>query len=328
MNKKDITDDDLMYTFHGLYGGNEPPAPAMLQTEHGDNYIARQGELAHATTVPTTTVTSGGGSPAKTTHVKPMGKPKIAKVGATKSAAERDSIKASKSNSNIVKHKDALDENLLIQDHFVRLCDTVRDKPATERKLNLMVGTKLVYDEIKDKMKSKLQDGISAAFKDLGLEEKSLQVQHDLYTPLDKLRDSVVSMVAEDPSKANRAGIRISTANKTEQMRAYNYGYALACVANNVDSVDMITDSAEVVDTLALSEFDLSLIPPYRPNSKVTLKIKPVLKDEIKIEDGPKELSIEDKIKRDREVIALRSQGFSVAYLIKTYGYTAEDFDN
>jgi hypothetical protein len=286
MSKKDISDEDLMYTFSGLYG-QTPPAPAMLETQYGDLHVQKQGELAHATTVPTTTVTSGGGSPSKTTHVKPMKPPK-----ATQSAATSDPIKTSKSNSNIVKHKDEIYiyDQISIKDQLSNLYDTVKDKTKSQKKITMAVGAKLLYDDIKREMLANVEDGANAACKDIGVEFKKINISHDILSPLDKLRDSVVNLVMEDEKNINRASLRVATASKTEAQRSWNYGYAKALMDNGINkakicsSSDSISDdSSEFIGSeIELNDSNLlSVIPPFRPNSKLKIMALTTLKDEV-----------------------------------------------
>jgi hypothetical protein len=293
----------------------------MLQTQHGDNYIKRQGELAQATTVPTHTTTSQPGTPTKTTKTKPLNAPKT-----TQSAASRDSIKASKTNSNVVKHKDelVLEDSLVIQEQFIKLCGSIKDKPATQKRLNLMVGTKLIYDDIKNKMSDMVILGARAAAGDLGVDFKGLDIKHDLFSPLDKLRDSVIDMVSKDETKVSKASLRISTASRTEQARAYNYGYALLCTENDVKQFNLVkSDTNEVMEILNIDKLELDKIPPFHPNSRVSLKIEKRVE---KVQDMAPEMSVDARIQRDKAIADMTGIRFSKEYLISHYGYKAEDF--
>jgi len=264
MGMADFTDEHLDRTHHGLY--EKPMQEAELDLGH------KQVEVGAAKTVKQIQ------QKASTARKKPAEK---------RSAADRDSIKAAGTNSNIVKHKDEQQLSLLdaitIQEQFVKLYDTVKDKPMAEKKLTLMLGTKILYDNIKKDMAGKIREGAAAASKDLGIELSGLSIEHNIFEPLDKLRDSVIDMVCKDEKTINRAAVRISTANRTEQNRSYNYGYSLTCLNNKINTVtivgeldDLSDESMQHVGTeIKLSNRGLvSQIPPFHPNSKLKIKAK------------------------------------------------------
>jgi hypothetical protein len=291
MNKKDITDDDLMYTFAGLYQPGEPPGPAYLNSQHGDKYIQRLQQIAHAEAVPTTTTTTGGGSPAKKTHVKPHTQPlKPAKT--TQSAAKADPIKTSKTNSNIVKHKDELKilDHFMVQDQLTSLVTSLNGKSDSQKKLSIMIGTKLLYDNIKSNMNDAIRLGSEKAYEDLNMDNCGIRISHDLFTKVDRLRDDVSSMILKDENSVNRVSTRILTADRTEAQRAYNYGYAKTLLDNGVNKFIIYSDSEEVSEDSAQyigKEVELNftniteVIPPFRPNSKLKIKAPPIIKDEL-----------------------------------------------
>jgi hypothetical protein len=281
---KTLSDEDLMYTHPALFGAT-PPHKTLLDTEYGDKYAQQEGKVAHATTVETVTKTSQPGAPAKKTHTKPI-VPGHAK--STGSAAKRDSIKSAGTNSNIVKKKaqDSLEltdaqQAQGIKDRFTFAINGLKDENKSVNKLGIMFATKSAYDEIKSNMKDKLYQGIEDAYTDLGLDYSNIKIQHDIFSPLDKLRDDVSEKLSKDSSYVNKGANRLAITNKTEQSRAYNYGYSLACLENNINKFVICTmaDSLSSEGTELLGkeisvtrENILEVIPPFHPNSNLTLK--------------------------------------------------------
>lgn len=268
MGMETFTDEHLDRTHHGLY--EKPQMEAELDLQH------KQVEVGAAKTVKQIQ------TKASAARKKPAEK---------RSAADRDSIKAAGTNSNIVKHKDELVicDAMAIQDQFTRLYDQVKDKSNSQKKITLMMGTRILYDDIKGKMIDKIKEGAEAAYKDLGIELGKVHMEHNIFEPLDKLRDSVIEMVCKDEKTINRAALRISTADRTEQSRAYNYGYSITCLNNKCDTVtviggleDISEESMKHIGTeIKLSNRSLvSQIPPFHPNSRLKLKAKLVESEE------------------------------------------------
>ena len=262
MGMDTFTDQHLERTHHGLY--EKPMQEAELDLQH------KQVEVGAAKTVKQIQ------HKASAARKKPSEK---------RSAADRDSIKAAGTNSNIVKHKDSLmlEDAITIQEQFKNLYETVKDKSIAQKKITLMLGTKVLYDNIKEEMAGRVKEGAIAAAKDLGIELNGINIEHNIFEPLDRLRDSVIDMVCKDESTINRAAVRISTANRTEQSRGYNYGYSLTCLNNKVNTVtviggldDISEESMKHVGTeIKLSNRELmTQIPPFHPNSKLKIKAK------------------------------------------------------
>jgi hypothetical protein len=262
MGHKDLSDEDLARTHHGLY-----EKPQLDQ----QNQIAEKGLKVQAATKATQLKT------------KAAAKAKVGSKPKTSSSNKKDSVKRSKSNSNITKsHRDSM-ENISIQDEFRAAIESISTADKTRRKLDILVATKCVYDLIKDGMVDHALRGMQDAARDLGVEDYSTNIVHDIFGPVDKLRDSVVDMVHKDPNSLNRAAARVSIANRTEQCRAYNYGYAITCVNNSKNTLLVYTD-AENTDSDSTIHIGkeievnrtniLAVIPPYRPNSRLKIKLK------------------------------------------------------
>lgn len=264
MGLEDFSDEHLDRTQHGLY--EKPQLEAENQLAH------KQVEVGAAKTI---------------TQIKHKASASKKKLPEKRNAADRDNIKAAKTNSNVVKsNRDMLcDEQIGIQDEFRQLVDGVDLTNRTNGKFNLMLATKHVYDKIKTNMTDAVNKGIKDACKDLAIESSRTKISNDLYKPLDDLRDSVVNLVMKDKANTNRAAVRVSTANRTEQSRAYNYGYAMTCVNNNKtdfviysDAVDIADDSMiRIGEELKINAVNImEKIPPFRPNSRLKLKVKEI----------------------------------------------------
>lgn len=259
--RQDMSDEDFEETQHGLY--EKPLAEAELELGH------KQVEVGAAKTIQ---------------QIKHKASAARKKAPEKRSAADKDIIKSAKSNSNIVKsHRDSLEtyDSLSLQDEFRQALETETDNKA-ERKLNTSIAANLAYDRIKANMLSKMKDGMEDAAKDLGLDKYDDKIMHNIFEPLDKIKDSIVNMITKDPNSANKAAARVGSANRTEQTRSYNYGYALVCLQNDHSKLsvysnfeDIASDSSEHIG----KELDinhgniLSSIPPYRPNSRLRVKI-------------------------------------------------------
>lgn len=279
MGQKDFTEEHHNRTYHGLY--EKPQIEA-------DQEIAEKGLKVQAATKASQLRTKAA-SKAKSGPAK-----RKSTSSGTKSAATKDLTKSSGSNSNSVRsHRDSLEIELVdaissvsLQEQFVKLIDSIQDEDKSARKFKVIIATKCFYDKLKDNMTSKLKDGIKEAVKDLGLSERETVIKKwpkDLFEPLDRLRDSVIEMVTKDPKSVNRAALRVATADRTEQSRAYNFGYATTCVNNNrttfvicSDYEDISEDSAvRIGEEIEVTHTDmLKKIPPFRPNSRLKIKVK------------------------------------------------------
>ena len=199
-----------------------------------------------------------------------------------KSAADKDMIKSSKSNSNIVKHKDSI-QSISIQDEFKNALTDLYEKKENVTKLDIILATKYAYDSIKSSIIDSVKLGLKDAAEDLGLEEYETSLRHNLFEKLDNIRDEVAEMVYKDKKTLNRAAFRIATASKTENIRARNYGYALLALQNKKNeftiyhnlSDNISSDSMEQIGKVI--EVDMSnilqAIPPFRPNQNLLIKI-------------------------------------------------------
>lgn len=278
---KTLSDDDMMY-LHGSMFGSTPAHPVMLNTEYGDKYVEQEGRLAHATTVETTTTTNQAGSPAKKTHVKPVS-------GPTQSAAKRDSIKSAGTNSNIVKKKatDSIrlndtQDSISLKDKFISAVSKLKDDNKINKKFNLVFATKYIYDDIKNNMIKKINDGVEDASYDLGVDSSNIKVTHNIFGKLNDLRDSVCDMVFKDPSTINKAANRIALTDRTEQARGYNYGVFLAALNSGAEKLviyhdleDLSDDSSEHIGKeLDVANIRIEDLPPYRPNQRLYVRIK------------------------------------------------------
>jgi hypothetical protein len=272
MGHKDLTEEHLGRTYHGLYEKPQMDADHQLAKES----LEQQGELGE----------KGLKVQAATKATQLKAKANKTTSGKTKqksSGVKKDTVKSSKSNSNITKsHRDSM-ENISIQDVFRGALEGISDEDKSRKKLDIIFATKCTYDVIKANMRDSVLRGMEDAARDLGIEDYSTDIVHDLFAPVDKLRDSVVDMVYNDSNAINRAAARVSITNRTEQSRAYNYGYAITCVNNNVDTLliysdaeDVSSDSSQYLgQEIVVNRTNiLSVIPPYRPNSKLKIKLK------------------------------------------------------
>jgi hypothetical protein len=262
MGREDFTEENFNQTHHGLY--EKPAQDAEIDLAH------KQVEVGAAKTI---------------TQIKHKASTARKKDPMKRSAADRDSIKAAKSNSNIVKsQRDSLDieESISLQDEFRAIMDKVDHANDARKRMDIIMASKCTYDKIKANMLDKIHDGMEAAAKDLELTDYEDKVMHNIFAPLDKIRDEVVDSIYKDSTNLNRATARVATANRTEQNRAYNYGYALTCVNNNhnkfiiySDFNDVAADSSEYLGkelTLNLRNI-VQEIPPFRPNSRLKIRV-------------------------------------------------------
>jgi len=271
-----LKEEQLTRTHAGLYGQLETD-----QQLQADDHLTRlSAAVAPKETTQSKTATGGTSKKTKKASVPMPSAPK-------KSAADRDSVKSAKSNSNIVKSmRDSATDSISLSDQFrdtVGKAIKIEDK--TKRKLNIMLATKCTYDIIKSDMQDSFYEGILDARKDIGkLEDSSeIKIMHNIFESLDRIRDDVSEKLNKDSEYINKASARISMAAKTEKTRAYNYGYAMTCVNNNrnefiiySNSNDVSGDSAELIgkEVILSNREMLTKIPPFRPNSRLRIKIK------------------------------------------------------
>lgn len=204
-----------------------------------------------------------------------------------KSAADNDPIKASKSNSNIVKsHKDmALQdsiESISIQDEFKNAIESIYEKKQDKvSKLDIMLATKFTYDKIKSNIVDSIKKGLQDTAKDLGIEDYNTDITENIFESLDKIRDEVIDLVHKDKNNLNKAAYRVATANRTEKTRAFNYGVYLLAKKSNKEKLVIYTNSETISDDssqylgkeLDINQLTYKTLPPYRPNSSLKLKV-------------------------------------------------------
>lgn len=278
MGQKDFTDEHHARTYHGLYE---------LPQIEADQEIAEKGLKVQASTKASQLKTKASAKAKKGPSAR-----KATSTG-KKSAATKDLTKSSRSNSNSVKsHRDEEQIVLLdkvrsveVQEGFLRVVDSIKDTDKHARKLKIMIAAKCFYDQIKSEMIEHLKDGAADAMADMELDSipAMKRFPEELFKPLDKLRDSIVELVTSSPGSANRAALRIATADRTEKVRAYNYGYSTTCVNNNrtsfiicADHDDISEDSSEYIGKeIELNAVNiLDNVPPFRPNSRLKIRLK------------------------------------------------------
>lgn len=257
---KTISDEDLMYT-HGALFGAQPPNKTMLDTRYGDQYAELQKKID-----PPKPAT--GSTPSKS---KSKG-----------SAAKRDSIKSSKTNSNIVKKKayDSLQDSISIKDQFIQAVTKLQDEEKAT-KINISFLTKHIYDSIKLSIVDSFKEGLQDGADQLGLEDYSTKIEDNIFSHLDELRDDISSKLYKDPSYLSKAANRIAITDRTEKSRAYNYGiYSIAKAEGKdklivVSEADLISeDSTEYLGKeIDLTKENYKALPPFRPN-QTSLKLK------------------------------------------------------
>lgn len=229
----------------------------------------------------------------KRTHPHMYGnfsEPAVAAQKEIKSAAQRDSIKASKTNSNVVKsNRDSLDF-LLDRNISTQLLDAIdrfKGENSLGKKFNLKLELKYIYDSIKSNVSVKFYDGVRQLANDIdGIKDISSAILTDaineLYSDIDKLcsevTDSILSNKEINTSKLLK---RIDSANKTEQVKAYNVGYALCALLNNVKDFNLMHyDSNDILSTVSIN--NVSDILPKHPNCKTIISAK---KADVKVKD-------------------------------------------
>lgn len=243
-----------------------------------------------------------------------------------KSAAERDSIKASKSNSNIVKHKDMMlqdsIESISIQDEFKATLESIYNKKQDKvNKLDILLATKLTYDRIKSNILDSIKEGLKDSAKELDLKEYNTSITDNIFEKLDRVRDEVAELVYKDKNNINRAAFRVATANKTEKSRGYNYGYVKLALDNNKNKFiithngdNLSQDSSlEIGKVIEINNSNiLKTIPPFRPNQSLTLKIlKETLSDSEK-EEVVISTDIRDNVNTESKIEEFKNEIFKL----------------
>ena len=270
MGRKDATDEDLAYSHPGLYGASLPN-PTLTNTAYGDQFIQKQAKLAKLSKPPVAGAGKGGSSADAAAKRNKVSR-------SSKSSADKDSVKSSRTSSNITKHKDIfLEDELELQDQFRTYAERIlQDKNKSSQKVNLMLGTKVVYDSIKNSMAEAFKEGATSALRDLGLEDQEVRLSHPIYANVDKLRDVVTDAVFADHSYLNRASLRIATTKKTETKRAFNLGVSTVCLQNGIKEVELYSEfddiseeSSKIVGTKIILDKKklLEQLPPYHCNS-------------------------------------------------------------
>jgi len=279
LNVEELTDEQLTRTFQGLFGQLQ-----VDQATEAGEHLAKVGASAAPQTVKTATggtkQVGGAKDPGTWNNPTSTGTGK-------KSAADRDSVKSAKSNSNIVKSVKDSEDSISIQDQFKESVTSILEiNDKGKKKLDLIFATKMTYETIKSNMMDSFHEGISAAIGDIGSvlhdnNRSSLDIIHNIFEKVDRLRDNIVGKLNADPSYLNIAAARVGATSKTEQVRAYNYGYALASLNNGISKFtiysehkDIACDSSEFVgkEITVSKATAFSAIPPFRTNSRLKIK--------------------------------------------------------
>lgn len=206
-----------------------------------------------------------------------------------KSAADKDTIKSSKTNSNVVKSNRDSIQFLIDSDISTQLLDVIDRYKGTNdigKKFNLRIELNSIYDSIKKNTATKFYDGISKAIVDINAKKEISSVLindtlKELHADIDKLctvvYDSVISGHEINTSKLLR---RIDSANKTEQVKGYNVGYALCAFLNDIKEFNLMHyDSDDIISSVEIKS--LSDVLPEHPNSKTIICAKKCkIKDE------------------------------------------------
>lgn len=197
-----------------------------------------------------------------------------------KSAADRDSIKSAKTNSNTVKSnrdsilKDTM-SSLDLQDQFKAL--------LSDNKLNTIIATKYVYEAIKQNMAIRFKDGVSDTVNLIKPDSpRNIEIKDNIFESIDSLCQSVTRLLQDDINKINRVAARIATSNRTEEIRAYNYGVLLTAKEYGIEKLEFIHDnlsditeeSAKLIGkTIEVKNLTVEDLPPFRPNQRVKVRI-------------------------------------------------------
>lgn len=224
----------------------------------------------------------GDHSPAKTAE-------REAKVKKLESSASKDLIKSSKTNSNVTKSSrkkvrdsimDGISDFIINRDISASLADslvTLKGAGTIGAKFNIKLETKLIYDSIKRNIFDKFTAGTIDASEDLNVpllldENIASPIISDILDSIDTLSNSVSTELLSDISKNTpRAIRRIDTANKTEQVKAYNLGYALVAMKSGVTLFDTLHyDSSEIIGEITVK--NIKDVFPIHPNSKTIIR--------------------------------------------------------
>jgi hypothetical protein len=228
----------------------------------------------------------------KRTHPHMYGKFSDAAIEAQKeikSAADKDVIKSSKTNSNVVKsNRDSLDFILdsNISSQLLDVIDRYKGENNICKKFNLRIDLNNIYAIIKSNVTSKFNDGIRQSIKDINAKKEISPVLvsdalSELHSEIDKLCSNVYdSIISEQNINTSKLLKRIDSANRTEQVKGYNAGYALCSLLNDIKEFNLMHYDSE--DTLSSVEINnISDIFPSHPNSKTIISAKKCnIKDE------------------------------------------------
>jgi hypothetical protein len=206
------------------------------------------------------------------------------------SAAKADLIKKNKTNSNTTKstrkksksHKDSAD--FLIEDEqnlavmFKDAVDNIKSEHPIGKKFNLKLYTKFVYAKLKDRVEQKFADGITDAILDTGHEDFDFKnasyLLDGILDKITKLGDDVTNRIAENFDYSMQASSRVRIADRTEQVRAYNYAYAAVCQDAGITTFSIRSyDSEDYTENITITDSIETCIPPFHPNSKQIIKV-------------------------------------------------------
>lgn len=205
------------------------------------------------------------------------------------SAADNDTVKSSKTTSNITKSKDCIQlrdnlESISVQDEFKNIMLSLKEKDKISKKIDVIFATKYMFDNIKSNIISSVKEGYTKTKKDLKITDNyQPQILVDIFKNLDIARNSIVDTVCNNEDNINKAAVKVAAINRTEKARAYNLGVYLAAKENNIDKLVIYHDLDNISEDsskLLGKELDLNSIthedlPPYRYNQR--LKVKPVI---------------------------------------------------
>jgi hypothetical protein len=209
-------------------------------------------------------------------------------MAAGKSSATKDLVKSSGTTSNVTKSNDSdgfiLDNNIGLQ--MLDTIDSLNDQHYLGKKFNIKLATKALYSQVKQNIFKQMETGITDAIRDIkcasnpdikNIVTKELE---DIYKSIDILCESVTFDLCENiPKNTSKSIKRIDSANKTEQVKAYNIGYASVLLASDIKDIETYHyDSLETKEKLSLSS--INDILPKHPNTKTVIRVsKNLLKD-------------------------------------------------
>lgn len=208
-------------------------------------------------------------------------------MGAGKSTALKkkpDLVKASGTTSNIVKGKNIKHhdgEDFILNDvdltlSFNDVMSLLTDISPTGKKFNIKAHVHNIYQTIKERITTQFINGIKDFTEedDVTLSDSENIILNTLHDSVDILCNDVIDSLYKDKDYIRKAATRISTTNRTEQVKAYNIGYCICALANNKNKFNLVDYSNQdtVVDTITLDKFNIKKIPPYHPNQKLIVK--------------------------------------------------------